>query len=197
MSIETLEQDIYNCNKCKEMVEARLYPMPNLRIGDKIQRSFMFIGENPGAPLPNEREIIKSHNDFKKSYEQTFQMCKMGKFIKYILDDLGYGWEDIIMTNICKCATPNNRKINEEEIQNCSLYLDKQISIFNPKYIVTLGSIPLKRFISHATISEYFGKAINISQHILIPLYHPSYISRQENKVEIVNQCIESIRRVL
>jgi len=197
MSIETLEQEIYNCNKCVDMIDARLYPMPNLRIGGKVDRLFMFIGENPGAPLPGESDIVKSHNDFKKSYEQTFQMCKMGKFIKYILDHLNYTWEDVIMTNICKCATPNNRKINDEEMNNCSIFLNKQIDIFEPKYIITMGTVPLQRFIPDGRISQYFGTSVEFDTYTLVPIYHPSYISRQVDKVNIVNQCIGNIRRVL
>ncbi len=44
------------------------------------------------------------------------------------------------LTNLVKCRTPGNRAAWPEEVKSCSMHLQKQVAIFQPKAILALGS---------------------------------------------------------
>ena len=87
------------------------------------------------------------------------------------------------ITNILKCAPPNDKPLNIE-LSNCSSYFDNEIqNLKNLKVIITLGKIAfdncVKFYKKNYTISKKFifthGVKYNLPDgKILIPCYHPS-----------------------
>ena len=87
------------------------------------------------------------------------------------------------ITNILKCVPPEDKPLNEE-IMNCSNYLDSEISnLKNLKVIVTLGKVAFdsyikfykkKYFIDKKLIFKHGKKYKLPDKKIVIPCYHPS-----------------------
>ena len=44
--------------------------------------------------------------------------------------------EDVYICNVLRCRPPGNRLPSPQEAANCREYLDGQIAIVNPEYIV-------------------------------------------------------------
>jgi len=127
--LKLLSKEVFSCKKC-----ARLYPLrkiASLGFGN-FNSKIMMIAQNPGIPL--EREFGLDYGDVLKN-------SKMGKYLTKVLHVADLTWKDIYYTNICKCPSPNNSIINENEIKNCSEYLIQQINELQPKIIITLGKI--------------------------------------------------------
>ena len=62
---------------------------------------------------------------------------------KYFLDMkavLNIDINDIYMTNILKCGSNKYKNNLDDEISKCIGYLEQQISILKPKFIITLGA---------------------------------------------------------
>ena len=87
------------------------------------------------------------------------------------------------ITNILKCVPPNDKPLNDE-LNNCSNYLDDEIkNLKNLKVIITLGKIAfdncIKFYKKNYTIDKKLifkhGVKYNLPDgKILMPCYHPS-----------------------
>jgi len=107
---------------------------------------------------------------------------KSGKFMKEVFNSYNFNYEKIYRTNLVKFANSDNQKPSSEEIDECKIYLEKEIAIIRPKIILSLGG----------EVSAYFkGERYNIifmnrnankpfyyNDYIIIPTFHPSYILR-------------------
>jgi DNA polymerase len=62
-----------------------------------------------------------------------------GKFLESLLADIGLSRAGVFICNVLKCRPPRNRPPRPSEIQACTPYLERQIRIIKPAFIVTLG----------------------------------------------------------
>ena len=70
---------------------------------------------------------------------------RSGKLYRKMLEAIGINPEtDIFMCNILKCRPPNNRVPEQEEIDQCVKFLQKQIEIIAPKLLLFLGKTAVK-----------------------------------------------------
>src|ERR1051325_7921783 len=56
-----------------------------------------------------------------------------------ILTRCGLKREEVYICNIVKCHPPRNRTPQPNEAGNCRGYLERQLELVQPKYIVALG----------------------------------------------------------
>jgi uracil-DNA glycosylase family 4 len=128
----------------------------------------MFIGEGPG-------------------YNEDLQgrpfVGQAGKLLEKTLKDvLNLERSDVFITNVVKFRPPDNRDPLPNEIEACRDWLDRQISIIQPKIIATLGRYSMAKFIPDVSISRVHGQArfVNFSTDncqlkiIVFPMYHPA-----------------------
>lgn len=101
-----------------------------------------------------------------------------GKFLDSMLESAGMQRSDVYITNIVKYRPPNNRDPKESEKQAFWPYLVRQLSIIQPKVVITLGRHSMSYFLPGAQIGEVHGIAHDISIDGLslrvVPLYHPA-----------------------
>jgi DNA polymerase len=128
----------------------------------------MFIGEAPGY-----WEDVKG---------KPF-VGAAGKFLDTLLSEIGFSREDVFICNVLKCRPPRNREPQPNEIQTCTPYLDRQIKIIQPKFIVTLGNYSTAYIFSKAnlhciSITQAHGKfyeANILGMNVTIfPTFHPA-----------------------
>lgn len=85
---------------------------------------------------------------------------------------------DVYITNIVKYRPPDNRDPTEEEIKTCRPWLNEQIQIIKPQFIVTLGRFSMAKFAPEVTISKVHGqtKQIPYNDHTytIFFMYHPA-----------------------
>lgn len=103
--------------------------------------------------------------------------------------------KDIYITNVVKCHSPENRKSQEHEIENCSSYLENELSWLNPKHVICLGKDAWRKFDSTVTKPTLLTNN-DVTVHYV---YHPSYIKRkskdvQKEYVNVISQIIQNSR---
>ena len=163
--IENIKDEILNCKKC-DLHKTR----GHVALGDwNPEAKIMFIGIAPGRLGADMTGI-------------PFTKDKSGIFFRSLLEKFNIPSEDVDITNVVRCNPKNekgnNRNPSLKEIQICSLYLDKEIQMVNPKIIVPLGKIPTEFVLKKKVgkMEDYHGKVFNVGNTIVFPLYHPSYI---------------------
>ena len=126
--------------------------------------TIMFIGEAPG---------------FHEDREGRPFVGQAGKLLEKTLgEDLNLDRTRVYITNIVKYRPPDNRDPFPEEIEACRNWLDRQITVINPKIICTLGRFSMAKFIPDVTISRVHGQSrfvdFNGQRFIVFPMYHPA-----------------------
>lgn len=153
-----------------------------------IPCNILFVGEAPGKT-----EILEG---------KPFVGTAGKNFEKYLIS-IGLARNNIRITNTCflrpikitkgKNGRENikNRTPKVSEINLFRDILDEEIHFVNPKIIITLGNVPLKRLTQFKSIGECHG-GLFFSEDLktyIFPMYHPSSLTynRDENFKKIYN----------
>ncbi|MBN3034801.1 MAG: uracil-DNA glycosylase [Bacteroidales bacterium] len=86
---------------------------------------------------------------------------------------------EVYMTNLIKCRLPGNRKPQQNEIEACSHYLEKEIHIIQPDFLIPLGYHATKYVFDHYCPGHILppdpaGKLFFCNSRKIYPLRHPS-----------------------
>lgn len=146
-----------------------------------IPCSTLFVGEAPGKT-----EVLEG---------KPFVGMAGQNFEKY-LNSIGLTRNNIRITNTCffrpiKISegktgrkTISNRTPKISEVNLFRDILDEEINLVNPKIIVTLGNVPLKRLTEFKSIGDchgslYFNEKL---KRYVFPMYHPSSLTYNRNE---------------
>ena len=102
-----------------------------------------------------------------------------GKLLDDAFVKAGVKKEELYTTNVVKCHPPKNRKSKENEIENCTQYLRKELKWIRPKQIICLGKDAWAYF--NRSIGSPCQKNVlmNGEMTTIHFVYHPSYIRRK------------------
>jgi len=134
------------------------------------QSPIMFIGEAPGEEEDRQGKPFVGAS---------------GKLLNQMLAAAGMPREDIYITNILFWRPPGNRTPTDAEIASCIPFVERHISLINPKILVFLGGVSTKAMLNTKEgITRLRGKWSSYTppgeQPIpCLPVYHPSYLLRQ------------------
>jgi DNA polymerase len=129
-----------------------------------LNADWLFIGEAPG-----ENEDLQG---------KPF-VGEAGKLLTKMLRAMSLTREDVFIANILKCRPPKNRDPQADEIKSCNLYLQRQISLIQPKIIIAVGRIAAQTLLNTTEkIGKLRGQIHYFENMPLIAIYHPSYLLR-------------------
>ena len=128
----------------------------------------MMIGEAPG-----EQESLQG---------RPF-VGKAGKNLDAFLAQAGMDRAALYVTNVVKFRPTRtsaagrtvNRPPTQEEVRLFLPWLLREINLVNPKYIITLGNVPLKALTGRGSvIGEMHGQFVDWQGRQLFAMYHPA-----------------------
>jgi len=162
-----LADKVCSCQKCPALAQTRTQTVFGRGNPDA---DIVFCGEAPGRNEDEEGEPF---------------VGRAGILLDKILEACGLAREKIYILNTLKCRPPNNRNPAEIEMDNCRPFLDLQLKVINPKYIVCLGAIasnnilkneePLPMYKMRKTFFKYENKPVDAK---VLCTYHPAYLLR-------------------
>lgn len=159
--LEQLSQCVADCRRCTELAETRTQTV--FGTGDP-NATLMFIGEAPGADEDRTGEPF---------------VGRAGKLMSKIIEACHWNREDLYICNILKCRPPGNRNPSPEESENCREYLDAQIRLVDPDFIVCWGSVAAKNLLdSKEPIGRLRKQFFSHGNASVLCTYHPSYLLR-------------------
>lgn len=119
-------------------------------------------------------------------------------YLKNIMATLGLSESNCRFNNCVRCYPSNGgggyRSPTTEEMDNCNRYLYADISLSNPKIIITLGSTVSKYIIGDrfTYISKDRGKIFDTEimgkTYKVMPVYHPTYVYKNSRTESIQNE---------
>jgi DNA polymerase len=165
--LETVATEVAVCEDCKLHL-SRKNAVPGEGPADS---DLMFIGEGPG---------------FHENEQGRPFVGAAGRFLEELLAGIGMKREDVFICNVVKCRPPGNRDPEQQEIEACSKYLERQIKAIDPKVIITLGRFSMARYFPDARISRIHGQPAEINGRLIVPMYHPAAALHQPSLRETV-----------
>lgn len=175
-----LQEKVCSCKKCPELVANRTQVV--FGSGDSSSR-IVFIGEAPG------QDEDKQGVPF---------IGRSGKLLTNIIEACGIDRKDIYICNIAKCRPPNNRAPTELEADNCRPFLDLQLSVISPQFIVCLGAVAAQNLLKTTiAISRLRNKWHEYNGAKVICTYHPAYALRVSSiKNEIYKDLMMLVKEI-
>lgn len=148
------------CTKCR-LAEGRIQVVYGVGRADA---DLLFIGEGPGQHEDRQGEPF---------------VGAAGQLLTRMLGEIGIAREDVYIANIVKCKPPGNRDPLPDEIEACTPWLVEQISLIQPRLVVTLGNFATKFVLRTTTgITRLRGQVFPWHGRSVIPVLHPAAILR-------------------
>lgn len=195
-NVYTIEEKIFNCKQCKELVKLRENkehncPVPGFSFKHYLNAKVCSICEAPGIYKPHKGEIlIEKLEDFHEIYDNRIHnVALIGQRLMSIFSRLHLGWQDVQHFNVVCCSPPNYRKPKIEEVASCLHYLKERLDLMqNLKVIIAFGKIA-------KTAVNKFNFSVPIVQS-----HHPSYLysyMTERDREEFINDIVTQIKDVL
>lgn len=105
---------------------------------------------------------------------------RAGKLLTDIIEKgMTLSRSDIYILNVLKCRPPGNRTPAPDEISNCWPFLERQLAIIRPEFIVCLGATAAQALLKTTeTIGKLRGKFYQYGTAQVLCTYHPAYLLR-------------------
>lgn len=158
--LKNLVKEIGDCKRCK-LSKGR----KNIVFGEgNPDARLMFIGEGPGREEDNQARPF---------------VGDAGKVLTNLITKMGFKREDVYIANIVKCRPPGNRDPQDDEIEVCGKFFEKQINIIRPSVIMSLGRVSSQTLLgADAPISRLRGQFFLFNNIPVMPTFHPAYLMR-------------------
>lgn len=137
MNLFEISEQVKACTKCP-LREGATQPVPGIGVA---KAKYFIIGEAPGAE--------------EDSGGVPF-VGRAGERLNRLLKLAGIDLNDCYLTNTVHCRPPRNRDPRKKERLCCLPFLQEELRIIKPAYIIALGSIPAALFTS-SKISDLHG----------------------------------------
>ena len=171
------------CTKCR-LSEGRTQVV--FGVGDP-HADLMFIGEGPGFHEDREGEPF---------------VGAAGQLLTQMLGEIGLARNDVYIANIVKCRPPANRDPLPDEIEACTPWLVEQISMIQPRVVVTLGNFATKFVLNtQLGITRLRGQVHDWHGRTVIPTFHPAAIlhggGQRSPQLGLLREDFALVRRTL
>lgn len=167
-SLEKIASEVIGCPLCK-LSRSRRNAVP----GDgQLSSKIMFVGEAPGK---NEDEQGKPF------------VGAAGMILNQALEKARIKRAEVFITNVVKCRPPGNRVPENDERSICRQYLDRQISLIEPKIICILGSTAYSSILGGKSITKNRGKIMERNGQKYFLTIHPAAAIYNKNLRSVLN----------
>ncbi len=166
---EGLSSQVRDCRKCGDIVSYRQQTV----FGDgNLNPTVCFMGEAPGA------DEDRTGLPF---------VGKAGQLLTKIISAMQLSRDEVYILNALKCRPPQNRTPMPDEIESCRPFVEHQLNVLQPKFIVCLGAVAVRSILkTDLAIGRLRGRFHDYHGARVVVTYHPSYLLRNESAKRLV-----------
>lgn len=178
-SLEDIRADLGDCHRC---------------LLGKTRTSLVFGVGNPKARLVFVGEAPGRDEDLKG---EPF-VGEAGQLLTRIIEAMGYRRDEVYICNVLKCRPPKNRDPIPEEVEQCGMFMLRQVKAIAPAAIVALGKFAAQTLLANkAPISKLRGKFYDYHGIPLMPTYHPAALLRDSSLKRDVWADMQQVMKLL
>ena len=174
LELTVLQEVIRTCRACQ--TAGYLTAARPIRDGGRIGDRVMLIGQAPGARSDAARRHFVGPGG--KVLEAWFERAGF---------PAGYLRERVYLTSLTHCfpgksaGGKGDRVPSPAELELCRPFLDREMELLQPALILLVGGLAIEAFLGRARLQEIVGTIIEREGQLLLPLPHPSPVSRWLN----------------
>ena len=175
-----LKLQVEACRLCKDIVCHRRQTV--FGVGPVTTR-FVMIGDAPG---PEEDRLGEPF------------VGSSGELFDKILRATGIPRDQVYILNTLKCRPPNNRVPSDMELDNCRPYIEAQLEILQPEYIICWGATAVRAVLQTTeSIGRLRGRFHCYKKAKVLVTYHPTYLERAPEAKKLTWQDMQMLMREL
>lgn len=177
--LSILEDYVRSCRRCS-LHATRTNAVPGT---GPVSAEVMIVGEAPG---------------FNEDMQGKPFVGAAGKLLDTLLGQIGLDRESVYITNVLKCRPPQNRDPMPNEVEACSVFLQRQLEWIRPRVVLVLGRHALERLLpGHGPISRVHGTFVERGEVAYVPLYHPAAALHNGSLVTDLQRDFDKVREYL
>ena len=142
---------------------------------------WLIVGEAPGENEDAEGEpFVGQAGQLLDNMLRAMQLSRTGE-----LSSASKSQQSIFITNVLKCRPPGNRNPAPEEVAQCMPYLQRQITLLQPKIILAMGRFAAQALLRDSIdkvdtipLGKLRGQVHRIGNTPVVVTYHPAYVLR-------------------
>ena len=181
------QQSLKKCRRCANMI-------PPVVMGQPVASKVLLVGQAPG-----DKEGVMG-----RPFAWTAGKTLFKWFTSIGLGEAAFR-ERVYMAAVCRCFPGKNTKGGDrvpadEEIYNCSKWLDAEIALLRPQLIVPVGKLAIEQFMDVGRLVDVIGHEFELEENggliDIIPLPHPSGAStwhRTEPGISLLRKSLSLI----
>lgn len=167
--LELLAGKARECRLCSAIVS---YRQQTVFGAGSLNPRICFMGEAPGA------EEDRSGQPF---------VGPAGQLLTKIIAAMKLSRDQVYILNALKCRPPQNRTPLNEEIEHCRHFVESQLDLLQPEFIVCLGAVAVRSILqTELPIGRLRGQFYRYRGARVVVTYHPSYLLRNESAKRMV-----------
>lgn len=168
-----------NCTACPLHRSAKTVCL----LGDgPVPANITIIGEAPGA-----RE-----DDIERPFSGA-----AGQYLDRVLEEVGLPRSSVYITNAVRCRPPDNRTPTRTELKTCKTYLDAELGIVKPDYLLVLGNAALQSLTGKSGIMKKRGTSAQVDGRTAFFTIHPAAVLRNPAHDNIFRADLQSFARLV
>ena len=175
-SLEKVAMEVKGCPLCK-LSRTRKNAVPG---EGQLAAKIMFIGEAPG----------KSEDEKGRPFVGT-----AGRILDDMLKRAGIERSEVFITNVVKCRPPNNRVPQDDEVNACRPYLDRQIALIRPKVICILGRTAYSSVLGGGSITANRGKIVEKAGQKYFLTIHPAAAIYNRSLISVLEADLKKLAK--
>lgn len=154
-----LAEEVKGCTRCAELASTRTQTVFADGLGGA---ELCFVGEAPGAD---------------EDAQGLPFVGAAGQLLNRIIVACGFKREEVYICNILKCRPPGNRTPLPSEAANCRSFLERQLKLVQPKFIVALGGCAATNLLQTTlSLGKLRGRFHDWNGIPVMVTYHPAYL---------------------
>lgn len=159
LALQTLAAEVKACTRCAELCSTRTQTVFG---AGQAGVELCFLGEAPGAD---------------EDAQGLPFVGAAGQLLERIIVASGFKRAEVYICNILKCRPPGNRTPLANEAANCRGFLERQLELVQPKFIVALGGCAATNLLqSTLAVGKLRGRFHDFKGIPVMVTYHPAFL---------------------
>jgi len=177
VEIERLHQQIVACRACHDA--GYLNGVSPIRHPWSPRQRTMIVGQAPGAQTEAKRFHFAGPGGL-----------LLGRWLATAGYDADNWREQVYITSLTRCFPgkaprgSGDRKPSPAELALCRPFLESELRLVQPAVVLAVGGMAIEHFLGKRPLREVVGTVERVGGRLILPLPHPSGVSRWLNAQE-------------
>jgi DNA polymerase len=121
-----------------------------------------------------------------------------GELLSKVIQAMGFTRDEVYICTIIKCRPPEDHDPQQEEIEACLPFLERQLRAIGPEVIVTLGPLASQTLLrTREPLTRLRGTFHDCHGIQLMPTFNPAYLLKHPDRKREVWADMQQVMRLL